>query len=185
MIEPTLLKAEEKMKTSVDVLKRELAGVRTGRASPALVEHVRVDYNGVPTPINHMASVSVSGASLLIIQPWDPGALTGIEKAILKANIGLTPTSDGHLIRLAVPSLDEERRQEMIKMVKKMLEEQRIVIRNIRRDAIEELKKQEKNKEIGQDDLKRGETKLQKLTDTFIGQIDAAGVAKEVELKQV
>jgi ribosome recycling factor len=185
MIEPTLLKAEEKMKTSVDVLKNELAGVRTGRASPALVEHVRVDYNGVPTPINHMASVSVSGASLLIIQPWDPGVLTGIEKAILKANIGLTPTSDGHLIRLAIPPLDAERREELIKMVKKLLEEQRIVIRNMRRDALEDLKKQEKNKEIGQDDLKRGETKLQKLTDTFIAQIDAAGIAKETELKQV
>jgi ribosome recycling factor len=185
MIEPTLLKAEEKMKTSVDVLKRELAAVRTGRASPALIEHVRVDYNGVPTPLNHIGSVSVSGTNLLIIQPWDPNILTAIEKAILKANIGLTPTSDGHLIRLAVPQLDEERRGELIKMVKKMLEEQKIVVRNMRRDAQDELKKSEKNKEISQDDLKRGETKLQKLTDTFVGMIDAAGIAKETELKQV
>jgi ribosome recycling factor len=185
MIDPTLLKAEEKMKTSVDVLKRELAAVRTGRASPALIEHVRVDYNGVPTPLNHIGSVSVSGTNLLIIQPWDPNILTAIEKAILKANIGLTPSSDGHLIRLAVPSLDEERRGELIKMVKKMLEEQKIVVRNIRRDALDEIKKQEKNKEISQDDLKRGEVKLQKLTDSFVGMIDAAGVAKETELKQV
>jgi ribosome recycling factor len=185
MIDPVLLKAEEKMKTSVDVLKRELAAVRTGRASPALIEHVRVDYNGVPTPLNHIGSVSVSGTNLLIIQPWDPNILTAIEKAILKANIGLTPSSDGHLIRLAVPSLDEERRGELIKMVKKMLEEQKIVVRNIRRDALDELKKQEKNKEVSQDDLKRGEVKLQKLTDTFIGMIDAAGIAKETELKQV
>jgi ribosome recycling factor len=185
MIEPVLLKAEEKMKTSVDVLKRELAAVRTGRASPALVEHVHVDYNGVPTPLNHIGSVSVSGTNLLIIQPWDPNILTAIEKAILKANLGLTPTSDGHLIRLAVPPLDEERRAELTRMVKKMLEEQKIVVRNIRRDALEEMKKSEKNKEISQDDLKRGETKLQKLTDTFVGMIDGVGATKEAELKIV
>ena len=185
MIEPTLLKAEEKMKTSVDVLKHELAALRTGRASPALVEHVRVDYNGVPTPLNHIGSVSVSGTNLLIIQPWDPNIITAIEKAILKSNLGLTPTSDGHVIRLAIPPLSEERRQELTKLVKKMVEEQKIVVRNIRRDALEDLKKQEKNKEISQDDLKRGETKLQKITDTFVGNIDDVGAAKEAELKQV
>ncbi|MCL2679415.1 MAG: ribosome recycling factor [Dehalococcoidia bacterium] len=185
MIDPVLTKAEEKMKTSLDVLKREMGGIRTGRASPALVENVRVDYNGAPTPIHHMASVTASGASLLMIQPWDAGALTAIEKAILKANIGLTPTSDGHVIRLNIPPLDEERRQEMIKMMRRLLEEQRIVVRNIRRDAIDDIKKQEKNKEISQDDLKRGETRLQKLTDSYIGQIDATGVAKEAELKQI
>jgi ribosome recycling factor len=185
MIEPVLLKAEEKMKTSVDVLKRELAAVRTGRASPALVEHVRVDYNGVPTPLNHIGSVSVSGTNLLIIQPWDPNILTSIEKAILKSNLGLTPTSDGHVIRLAIPPLSEERRQELTKMVKKMLEEQKIVVRNIRRDAQEDLKKQEKGKEISQDELKRGEIKLQKLTDTLIGMIDDVGAAKETELRQI
>ena len=185
MIEPTLLKAEEKMKTSVDVLKHELAALRTGRASPALVEHVRVDYNGVPTPLNHIGSVSVSGTNLLIIQPWDPNIITAIEKAILKSNLGLTPTSDGHVIRLAIPPLSEERRQELTKLVKKMVEEQKIVVRNIRRDVLEDLKKQEKNKEMSQDDLKRGETKLQKLTDTFIGMIDEVGATKEAELKQV
>ena len=185
MIEPTLLRAEEKMKTSVDVLKRELAAVRTGRASPALVEHVRVDYNGVPTPLNHIGSVSVSGTNLLVIQPWDPNILTAIEKAILKANLGLTPTSDGHLVRLAIPPLSEERRQELTKLVKKMVEEQKIVVRNMRRDALEELKKQEKNKEISQDDLRRGEVKLQKLTDTFVGNIDSVGATKEAELKVV
>ncbi len=185
MIDPVLLKAEEKMKTSVDVLKREVAGVRTGRASPALVEHVRVDFNGVPTPLSHVASISASGNNLLIIQPWDPNIVNAIEKAILKSNLGLTPTSDGHLIRLVVPPLSEERREELTKMVKKMLEEQKIVVRNMRRDALEELKKQEKAKEISQDDLKRGETKLQKLTDSFVGMIDTVGATKEAELRQV
>ncbi|MCL2615823.1 MAG: ribosome recycling factor [Dehalococcoidia bacterium] len=185
MIETTLLKAEEKMKMTVDILKRDLSGVRTGRASTALIDHVRVDYNGVPTPMNHIANVSVSGTSLLIIQPWDPNILSGIEKAILKANIGLTPSSDGTVIRLSIPPLSEERRAELTKMVKKMTEDQKIAIRNIRRDAIEDIKKLEKNKEISQDDLKRGEGKLQKLTDSFVGIIDGLESTKAAELKQV
>jgi len=144
-----------------------------------------VDYNGVPTPMNHIANVSVSGTSLLIIQPWDPNILSGIEKAILKSNIGLTPNSDGTVIRLSIPPLSEERRAELTKMVKKMTEDQKIAIRNIRRDAIEDIKKLEKNKEISQDDLKRGEGKLQKLTDSFIGVIDGLESTKAAELKQV
>ncbi len=185
MIEPSLAKAEEKMKGSVEALKREFAGVRTGRASPALVEHVKIDYNGVPTPLNHIASVSVSGTNLLIIQPWDPTALTAIDKGILKANLSLTPTSDGRVIRLAIPPLSEERRQELAKMVKKMAEEQKVIIRNIRRDAHEDIKKMEKEKEISQDDLKRGEAKLQKLTDAYVLQVDQVAQSKETELKQV
>ncbi|MCL2707381.1 MAG: ribosome recycling factor [Dehalococcoidia bacterium] len=185
MIEPIILKAEEKMKTSVDILKRDFSGVRTGRASTALVDHVRVDYNGVPTPMNHIANVAVSGTSLLIIQPWDPSILSGIEKAILKANIGLTPNSDGSVIRLSIPPLSEERRAELTKMVKKMAEEQKVAIRNIRRDAIEDIKKLEKNKEISQDSLKRGEIKLQKLTDSYTGMIDSMESTKAAELKQV
>ena len=185
MIEPVLLKTEEKMQASVEALKRELAGVRTGRASPALIEHVKIDYNGVPTPLNHIAGISVSGTSLLIIQPWDPTSITAIEKGILKANLSLTPSSDGHVIRLAIPPLSEERRQELARLVKKRLEEEKIVIRNIRRDALEELKKQEKDKEISQDELKRGEVKMQKITDAFILLADQVGQAKETELKQV
>ena len=185
MIEPVLAKAEEKMKATVEALKRELAGVRTGRASPALVEHVKIDYNGVPTPLNHIAGVSVSGTSLLVIQPWDPTALHAIEKGILKANLSLTPTSDGRVIRLAIPPLSEERRQELARLVKKMDEEQKIIIRNIRRDAHEDIKKMEKEKEISQDDLKRGEVRLQKLTDTYVALADGVAAAKETELKQV
>jgi ribosome recycling factor len=185
MIEPILAKAEEKMKVSLEALKRELSGVRTGRASPALVEHVKVDYNGVPTPLSHMASISVSGTNLLIIQPWDPGSLIAIEKGILKANLSLTPTSDGHVVRLIIPPLSEERRQELIKLVKKLLEEQKIIMRNLRRDALDDMKKQEKNKEISQDDLKRGEAKLQKITDAFIILADDTAQMKETELKQV
>jgi ribosome recycling factor len=185
MIESILVKAEEKMKVSLEALKRELSGVRTGRASPALVEHVKVDYNGVPTPLSHMAGISVSGTNLLIIQPWDPGSLIAIEKGILKANLSLTPTSDGHVVRLIIPPLSEERRQELIKLVKKLLEEQKIIMRNLRRDALDDMKKQEKNKEISQDDLKRGETKLQKITDAFIILADDTAQMKETELKQV
>lgn len=185
MIEPCLLKAEEKMKTTIEALKRELAAIRTGRASPALVEHIRVDYNGVPTPLSHMAAISVSGSNLLIIQPWEPSAITGIEKAILRSNLSLTPSSDGHVVRLVIPPLSEERRQELTKMVKKLVEEQRVIIRNFRRDALEDMKKMEKNKEISQDELKRGEAKLQKLTDNLIATADQIAAVKEAELKQV
>jgi len=185
MIDASLVKAEEKMKASVEALKREFTGVRTGRASPALVEHVKIDYNGVPTPLNHIAGVSVQGTNLLVIQPWDPGALHAIEKGILKANLSLTPTSDGRVIRLAIPPLSEERRQELAKLVKKMAEEQKVIIRNIRRDAHEDMKKAEKEKEISQDELKRGEAKLQKLTDVHILLVDQAVQGKETELKQV
>jgi ribosome recycling factor len=185
MIESTLIKAEEKMKATIEALKRELAGIRTSRASPALVEHVKVDYNGLPTPLNHIAGISVSGTNLLVIQPWDPSAIIAIEKAILKSNLSLTPSSDGHVVRLSIPPLSEERRQELIKLVKKMVEEQKIIVRNIRRESLEDMKKMEKNKEFSQDDLKRGEVKLQKLTDTFVSMADQTGMAKETELKQV
>lgn len=185
MVDSALAKAEEKMAGSLEALRRELTGIRTGRASPALVEHIKIDYNGIPTPLNHVAGVSVSGTNLLVIQPWDPSSLHLIEKGILKANLSLTPTNDGRVVRLAVPPLSEERRQELVRLVKKMTEDQKVIVRNIRRDANEDIKKMEKNKEISQDDLKRGEAKLQKLTDAYVAQLDQAATAKENELKQV
>jgi ribosome recycling factor len=185
MIDPSLVKAEEKMSATVEALKRELSGIRTGRASPALVEHVKIDYNGVPTPLNHIAGVSVSGTNLLVIQPWYPEALHAIEKGILKANLSLTPSSDGRIIRLAIPPLSEERRQELVKMVKKLAEDQKVIIRNIRRDIHDYMKNSEKNKEISQDELKKGEVRLQKLTDTYVAHVDQVTENKEAELKQI
>jgi len=185
MINDILLSTEEKMATSVQVLKRELAAVRTGRATPALVEHIIVEYAGVPTPLNQLASISVPGAKYLVIQPWDRGSIQSIEKAILRSDLGLTPTSDGSIIRLNIPPLSEERRQELIRLVHRKVEEGRIAIRNLRRDAMEELKQLEKNREISQDELKRALGKLQKLTDTFIANAGQVGQDKEAELMEV
>lgn len=185
MASSTVPTAEDKMRKAIEGLQKDLASVRTGRASPALLDHVRVDYAGVPTPLNHIASVSIPEANLIIVQPWDKGTLKAIEKAIQVAEVGLTPVSDGTVIRLSVPPLSEERRQELIKVVRKRVEERKVVIRNLRRDAIEELKKAEKAKEISQDDDKRLQTQLQKITDKHIGDADQAGAAKEQELLKV
>jgi ribosome recycling factor len=184
MIEDTLQETEKKMLASVDSLKRELAGIRTGRASPALVEHIKVDYAGVPTPLRHIAGISVSGASLLVIQPWDPASLQSIEKAILKSNLGLTPSTDGNIIRLNIPPLSEERRLELTKIVRRRVEEGKIEVRNLRHEALDELKKMERDKQISQDEQKRAISKLQMLTDSFIDSADKAGRDKEIELME-
>ena len=185
MIEDVLQKAEEQMQTSVDVLKQELASIRTGRATPALIEHLKVDYAGIPTPLRHIAGISASGASLLIVQPWDPTSITSIEKAFLKSNLGLTPSTDGNIIRLNIPPLSEERRQELIKVVRKRVEEGKIAIRNLRRDAADKLKKMERDKEISQDEHKRTLDKVQMLTDSFVDSAGKAGHDKETELMEV
>ncbi len=185
MIEDILLATEKKMETSVEALKRELASIRTGRATPALIEHVKVDYAGVPTLLKHIAGISASGASLLIIQPWDPTSRSSIEKAIFKSNLGLTPNIDGNTIRLNIPPLTEERRQELTKLVRRRIEEGKIAIRNLRREATDELKQLEKNKEISQDDYKRAVNKIQTLTDSFIDIAEQAGQNKEAELMEV
>lgn len=185
MIDRTLLRTEEKMQASLEVLKKELSTIRTGRATPALIEHIKVEYAGVPTPLYQIAGISAPEASLLVIQPWDKGSIRDIEKAILKADLGLHPSTDGNLIRLNIPPLSEERRQELIKVVRKRVEERRIAIRNLRREAMDELKKMEKNKDISQDDHKRAVDRLQKITDSCIADAEQVGQEKEAELMEV
>ena len=185
MTDKILLDTEEKMEASVEALKRELASVRTGRASPALIEHIKVDYSGTVMPLKHIAGISVSGASLLLIQPWDPTSTASIEKAILKSNLGLMPNTDGNVIRLNIPPLTEERRQELHKLVRQRVEEIKIAIRNIRREAIDSLKQMEKAKEISQDENKRAADKVQLLTDSFTSTAEQTGQNKETELMEV
>ena len=176
---------EEKMRKTGDGLKQELATIRTGRAAPSLIEHIKVDYAGVPTPLNQLASISAPEANLLIIQPWDKGSSHSIEKAILTSDLGLNPVTSGNIIRINIPPLSEERRQELIKVVRRRVEERRIAIRNLRREAMDELKEMEKNKDISQDEHKRASDQLQKLTDSFITEAEQTGKDKEAELMQV
>jgi len=185
MVSDALQTVEEKMQASVGGLKRELATLRTGRATPALVEHIKVEYAGVPTPLNQIAGISVPEARLLIIQPWDKSSIHSIEKAILKSDLGLNPSSDGNVIRISIPQLSEERRQELIRVVWKRVEDRKIVVRNLRHEVVNELKNLDKNKEISQDEHKRALNQLQKLTDVFIAEIDQVGQDKEVELLEV
>lgn len=185
MMQELLKQTEDKMRATVEGLKRDLATIRTGRASPALVEHLRVDYSGVPTPLNQIAGISAPESRLLVIQPWDRSALHAIEKAVLKSELGLHPTSDGTMIRLVIPPLSQERRQELTRVVRRRLEERRVIIRNIRHEAVNDLRKLEKDKEISQDELRRGMDQLQKLTDRSIAEVDKVGQAKEAELMEV
>ena len=176
---------EQKMQKSVEALQKELATIRTGHATPSLIEHIKVEYAGVPTPLNQIASVSAPEARLLVIQPWDRGSMDSIEKAILKSDLGLNPVNDGRVIRINIPPLTEERRQELIKVVRRRVEEGKIVIRNLRHEAMSELKEFEKNKDISQDEHKRSLNQLQKLTDSFISNIEQIGQGKEVQIMEV
>jgi ribosome recycling factor len=185
MISSVLWNIEEKMEKAIGGLKMELATIRTGHATPALIEHIKVEYAGVPTPLNQIAGISAPEVRLLVIQPWDRSCIRDIEKAILKSELGLNPTSDGNLVRISIPPLTEERRQELVRVVRKRIEERRITIRNLRREAMEELKQLEKNKEISQDENKRALDQLQKLTDSFIFQTEQIGRDKEAELAEV
>jgi len=185
MIDDTLHQTEEKMKAAVGALKKELATIRTGHATPAIVEHLKVDYAGVPTPLNQLAGISASAARLLVIQPWDRTTLRSIEKAILTSDLGLNPANDGNIIRINIPPLSEERRQELAKAVRNRVEKDKIIVRNLRRDAMDEMRKQEKNKEISQDDLKRALAQLQKITDVFVANAEQVGKDKEAELQEV
>ena len=185
MVSETLQDIEGKMKASVRVFREDLATIRTGHATPALVEHVKVEYAGVPTPLNQLASISAPEAGLLVIQPWDKSSIGSVEKAILKSELGLNPSNDGNVIRISIPPLSEERRQELIKVVHRRVEERRVAVRSLRHEAMNELKKLEKDKEISQDEHRRAQDQLQKLTDRFISDIEQIGEDKEKELMEV
>ena len=181
----TIANAEIKMKKSVEAIQKELVTIRTGHASPSLIEHLRIDYAGVILPLNQLASISAPQANLLVVQPWDKGSMSAIEKSIQKSELGLNPINDGRVIRIAIPALNEERRQELLKIVHRRIEEGKIALRNVRRDAQEDLKTQEKNKEISQDEHKLLQNQLQKLTDTFTVNMEQLGKDKEKEVMAV
>src|SRR5262245_27544602 len=185
MIEDVLSDAEDRMKKSVESLERELAAIRTGHAHTGLVEHVRVEYYGAQTPLNQMATVAAPEARLLTIQPWDRSAMGAIEKALLKSDLGLTPSNDGAMIRLAIPALTEQRRKDLTKIVHARTEDGRIAVRNVRRDAGDKLKKMTAAKEIGEDEQHKAQDQVQKLTDRFIATVDQRGKEKEAELMVV
>jgi len=182
MVQEQLQDAKTRMEKAIESLRHELGAVRTGRASPGLVEHLRIDYYGAPTPLNQLATISTPDARLIVIQPYDRGAMGGIEKAILKSDLGLTPSNDGTVIRLSIPPLTEDRRRELAKHVRKRVEDARVAVRNVRRDIHDHMRKLEHEHTISQDDLHRSETELQKLTDEQIKEIDKVGEAKEQEL---
>lgn len=182
---PLLAETEKNMKKTVEVVNKELASLRAGRATPSLLEKIMVQYYGTPTPINQLANVTTPEARLLVIQPWDKTVLPEIEKAILKSDLGITPASDGNVIRLAIPQLTQERRTELVKVVKKKAEEGRVAVRNLRRDANDNLKNRQKNGEVSEDELRRLQDEVQKLTDKYIKEIDNLAAAKEKEIMTV
>ncbi|MCH7554282.1 MAG: ribosome recycling factor [Chloroflexi bacterium] len=185
MIEESLNKAKSRMQQSIAAFERNLTGFRTGRANPGLIEHLMVDYYGTQTPLKQLAAISVAGGTSLVLQIWDKGAASSVEKAILKSDLGLTPVTEGTTIRLPIPALTEERRRDLVKMVRKRLEESKVAMRNIRRDSLDELRSMEKAKEISQDDQRRAQDKLQKTTDGFVSQAGQLGAQKEAELMEV
>jgi ribosome recycling factor len=185
VIKETIKEAETRMKGAIQVLEADLAGIRTGRATPALVERLEVEYYEMPTPLLQLANISVPEPRQLLIRPFDPTNLKAIEKAIMASELGLTPMNDGKVIRLNLPTLTEERRKDLVKVVHTRLEETRIAMRNVRRDLIKDLKDFEKEKMISEDDLKTAEEELQKLTDKMIEEVDATGERKEKEILEV
>ena len=184
-VEEVIADTESRMSKSVEALKRELNGIRTGRASPALVENLMVDYYGVPTPLNQLASISVPEARMLMIQPWDKQSMKDVEKGILRSDLGLTPNNDGNIIRINIPTLTEERRRDLVKLVGRKTEEANVAVRNIRRDSLETFRSMEKNKDISQDESRRAQTQLQQVTDNYIGQNGEQRQEKEAEVMEV
>jgi ribosome recycling factor len=185
MIKELLSDARRKMSKTSDVLVEALRGIRTGRASPALVERIMVEYYGVLTPLNQVATISAPEPRLLTIRPWESNMIPPIEKALLKSELGLTPTNDGKLIRLAIPRLSEERREELVKVVRRRVEEAKVAIRNARRDSIEDLREFLDEKMISEDDYYQGRDQIQELTDEFSEKLDETGKVKEAEVREV
>ena len=184
-MQDVMAETEAKMRKSVDALSRELNAIRTGRASPALVENILVDYYGTPSPMNQLASISVPEPRTLMIQPWDKQAMQGIERGILKSDLGLVPNNDGTSIRITMPTLTEERRLELVRLVKRKVEEAHVAARNVRRDGLGELRAMEKDKSLSSDEARRAQEQLQRVTDGHIGQMDALGEGKEAEVMEV
>lgn len=185
MIDETLRDAEHRMQSAVVALDRELDAIRTGRARPALVETIKVDYYGTPTPLNQMSTINAPEPRLITIQPWDKTQLGTIEKAIQKSDLGVNPTNDGNIIRIVIPALTEDRRKELVKVVHKKVEDARIAVRNVRRDSLDQLRKAQHDKAITDDDERRAQERLQKVTDKFVAEVDRHGQDKEKELLEV
>lgn len=185
MIDDIMLDVEERMEKAVEALRSDLVTIRTGRASPALLDRVRVEAYGSEMPLNQMATISVPEPRLLVIRPWDVSTLGAIERAILKSDLGLTPNNDGKIIRLAIPPLTDERRQDLARMVGRRVEEARVAIRNLRRDGMHDLGELQKNKEISEDEYYKARDDLQELTDQYIAKVDALGQQKEAEIMEV
>ena len=185
MTHPVLAEIEPKMQRAVDAMERDQSGIRTGRASTALVDRITVDYYGTQTPLNQLAGISVPESHQIVIQPWDRGVLGAIEKAIQKSDIGLVPNVDGTVVRLNIPPLTEERRRDLVRVVHKRMEEARVEIRNLRRDAADLLKKEERDGGVGTDEAHRQLENLQRTTDRHIAEVDRLGAAKEGEVLEV
>lgn len=184
-VEEVMDDASTRMEKSVQALQRELGGIRTGRASPALVEHLMIDYYGIPTPLNQIAGISVPEARLLMIQPWDRSATKEIEKSIMKSDLGLMPNSDGTVIRINIPQLSEERRRELVRLVGRKVEDGHVAVRNIRRSGIETFRSMQRNKEMSEDESRRAQSEIQELTDLHISEMDDMKKDKENEVMEV
>ena len=185
MVNDVLREIEAKMKKSVDALRQHLTTVRTGRASPALVEHMQVDAYGSPMPMNQLAGISTPDARMIVIQPYDASMIKAIEKAIQNSELGINPSNDGRIIRLALPQLTEERRRELTKQVRARVEESKVALRNLRREALDDVKQLEHEKLISENEQRRAQEKLQELTDKYIRETDNVGAAKEAEVMEV
>lgn len=185
MIDDVLADAEKRMRSSIDALKRDLANIRTGRASTGLVEHLDIDYYGASTPLNQLATITTPEARLLVITPWDKSSLGAIEKAIQKSDLNLNPSNDGKVVRIPVPPLTEERRKQLVKVVRQRVEDDRVSIRNVRRDSINDVRDLEHEKMVGEDDAKRTQEKLQALTDRYVKEAESIGAQKEQEILTV